>query len=267
MDLNDVWQSHKRFILGVGAALVVVLIAKVAIRSTWDVESVVRAARAANSNIGRTEVPDAADLSRIEGESAGYEERMQQLYGRLAYQVVEKYRLPQGGSASPDLMYNDIREKATEELVDVARRYNIYVDPSLGLPPLTPPGREAIQRTLYGLAMVERVVLTAILAQDQQGLPLQVSAFDKIEILKPRVSRKKEAAFVDELAVRFEITGSTAALALLIDQLVRQTDPYLAVDDFEIDRDEDRTFGLTRMKITLAGLSITPEATVTGGRS
>ena len=259
MDLNDLWQAHKRFILGVGGGLLVLLIAHSIITSTWPVRIASGRAASANNKIGRQKVPSRGEVSELEDTTRGYEERLEGLYERLGYQVSDRYRLPDGGAASPDLLFNDIRARASEELVDAARRYNIYVDPSLGLPEFTPPGREAIERTLRALNIVEQVVVAAIGSE--------VDAVDKIEILKPRITRKKEAAFIDALQVRFEVSGPTGALADLVDRITRDSDPYLSVEEFELERNDARSFGLTRMKLVVAGLAIEPEATVTGGRS
>lgn len=260
MDLGDIWQAHKKFILGVGAGLIVFLIAQSVVGSTWDVNAVRQSAFGTVSRIRKIEVPRDSELKRVEREASTYEETLERLIAGMGYDTPEAYRLPKSGS--PDLYFNEVRERATDELVNGARRLNIDVDPTLGLPGLTPPGREAIQRTLRGLSVVEQVVSAAVLAG--------VSSVDKIQMTKPRGRRGTEGGFIDELEVSFEIHGPTAAVAQVVESLARANATegfrFLAFRDYEMKLDDKDAFGRTRLKLTVAALAIDPEATLPGGR-
>jgi len=256
MDLGDIWQAHKRFILGVGAGFLVFLIAKSVIGSTWNVDTAAKQANSTAVRIRRLEVPRKSELARVEREVADHEETMERMVAAMHYETPESYVLPRSGS--PDLVFNEIREKATDELVNAARRRNIEVDSALGLPELTPSGREAIQRALRGLSIVQQVVTTAIVSG--------VSSVEKIQVTKARGKRGKGGGFVDELEVSFEIHGQTANVADLVESLARDTKHYLAFRAFDMKLDERDAFGRTRLKLTVAALEIDPEAKLPGGR-
>ncbi len=258
MDLNDFWQGNRKFILGVGCAVVVVLIGKGVVGSVWDAQAAARGVERHASGLRREEAPRAAEVSAVTGENTALGARLEELYARLAYVTKEDYVLPKN-EPNPDLLYNAIRGRAREQLVDFAARRNIRVNDSLGLPDYTPSGREAIQRYLRGLSIVEQVVSAAIVAE--------VRAVDGIEIVERKGrARQKGEAFVDPLEVRFEIAGTTAAIAELVEDLVRGEEQFLCVEDFLIETDSKKALGLTVLKLAVSALTIDPEVQVTGAK-
>ncbi|MFH0947190.1 MAG: hypothetical protein V2A76_18535 [Planctomycetota bacterium] len=256
MDLNDIWQGNRRFILGICCAVVAVLIGEGIIGSMWNAGAQAQAVGRLQAKLRGLASPSQSDLSGLEGVNRGLAEQLEQLYGRLTYQVDERYLLPKN-EPSPDLLYNSIRSQAQDELVGSAARRNIRVDETLGLPDFTPSGREAIQRALRGLNIVEQVVSAAIVAG--------VRSVPEIEIVGRKGSRRaSNASFIDSLQVRFRIEGSTASVAELIQSLVRGDGQFLCVEDAEFDVETKRDFGLTRLRLVVSGLTIDAEAPVTG---
>jgi len=257
MDLNDIWQSHKRFILTVGCALVAVLIVQGIIGSMWNVEARTQAVQRLQSKLRKLEAPPQQALSSVQAENLAMKEQLDELYGRMSFQVEDKYLLAKD-EPSPDLLYNSIRSTAQDELVGSAAKRNIRVDESLGLEEFTPSGREAIQRALRGLQIVEQVVGAAIVAG--------VRAVPEIEVIgRQGRRRKQDESFIDPLRVRFRVEGGTAAVAELLQTLVQGDGPYLCVEEAEFDLDQQETFGSTGLSMVVAGLTIDPEAPVTGG--
>lgn len=257
MDLNDLWQGNKRFILGIGCALVLLLIAEGIIGSVWDVGTKSRTVASLSGKLRREEAPKQSELADVEGDNMVLSERLEELYGQMTFETADKYVLPEH-ETSPDLLFNTIRSAARDELVDVAARRNIRVDASLGLPEFTPSGREAIQRALAGLNIVEQVVTAAIVA-GVRGVP-------EIEIIDRKGSRrKKNESFVDPLQVKFRIEGSTSAVAELVQTLVRGDGQFLCVEEAELYVDPRDPFASTSAKLTVSGLAIDSEATVSGG--
>ncbi|MBI4878204.1 MAG: hypothetical protein HY812_00890 [Planctomycetes bacterium] len=258
MDLNDVWQGNRRFILGVGCAVVLVLIGKGVVGSIWDAPAAARGVERHASGLRREEAPRAAEVAAVTGESSALAARLEELYARLAFVTEERYLLPKN-EPNPDLLYNAIRGQAREDLVEFAARRNIRVKDTLGLPDYTPDGKEAIQRYLRGLCVVEQVVSAAIVAE--------VRAVDGIEIVEKKGrARQKSEVFVEPLEVRFEIAGTTAAIAELIDSLVRGGEQFLCVEDFMIEPDQGKSSGLTVLKLTVSALTIDPAVQVTGAK-
>jgi len=254
MDLNDVWQGNKRFILGVGAGFVVFLIGQATIGSLWSSTGPAAAVKSRSSKLRKLETPSKSSLNKVNTEVSDLDEELESLFGRMAFVTQDAFLLPKR-EPSPDLLYNEIRSRAGDELVDVAARQNIDVIQTLGLPEFTPSGREAIQRALSGLDIVEMVVETAIVAG--------VRAIPEIEIVEQRGRRRKSTeSFIDPLKVRFRIEGSTASIAEVIRNVVRNDRRFLAIEDAQIDVDTKRAFGLTVAKLTVAGLVIDPEVNV-----
>lgn len=254
MDLNDVWQGNKRFILGVGAGFVVFLIGQATIGSLWSATASQQAVRSAGTKLNRLETPSRAQLSEVSGENERLSQRLDELVERMRFTLQEEYVLP-AREPSPDLLYNEIRSAARDALVDVAARSNIQVAESLGLPDFTPSGREAIQRYLAGLNVVEQVVEAAIVAG--------VRAVPEIEIADTRArKRKSDESFIDALRVRFRIEGSSASIAEVLKNVVRDGDRFLCVEDARIEVDTKRQYGLTVLKLTVAALTIDPEVQV-----
>lgn len=256
MDLNDVWQGNKRFILGAGVGFVVFLIGQATISSLWSAAGVAQSVKTSDGKLRRLETPSRSQVTKLEGESGALEEQLEALVAHMQFGTQEDYLLP-AREPSPDLLYNEIRSRARDALVDGAARGNILVTETLGLPEFTPSGREAIQRCLSGLNVVEQVVEAAIVA-GVRGVP-------EIEIVEQRGRKRKSSeSFIDPLRVRFRIEGSTASIAEVIKNIVRNDQRYLAIEDAQIDVDTKRAFGLTVARLTVAALTIDPEVQVTG---
>ena len=256
MDLNDIWQAHKRFILGVGCALVAVLIGQGIIGSMWNVQARSQAVGRLQSKLRKLQAPSQQDLSSVETENLDLQDQLEVLYGRMSFGMDDKYLLPKN-EPSPDLLYNSIRSLAQDELVGSAAKRNIRVDESLGLEEFTPSGREAIQRALRGLQIVEQVVGAAIVAG--------VRAVPEIEVMGRKGRRRKEEeSFIDPLRVRFRVEGSSLSVAELVQSLTHGDGQFLCIEEAEFDVDEKQAFGSTRLRMVVSGLTIDPEAKVSG---
>lgn len=256
MDLNDVWQGNKRFILSVGAGFVLLLIGKAIIGSLWGSAGLGQSVRSLGTKLRKGEAPRASQLTELQAACTTLDQDLEQLYAKLKFETDPEYLLPKGGQ-SPDLTYNEIRSRAHDELVEAAGRRNIDIDETLGLPGFTPSGREAIQRYLRGLNVVEQIV--------QEGIIAGVRAIPEIEITENKGRRKKSDSFIDPLRVRFKVEGSTASIAELVKGLVRSGERFFSVEDAKIEVDTKRAFGLTTLQLTVAALTIDPEVAVAEG--
>ncbi len=262
MDLNDVWQGNRRFILGVGCGAVLLLIAKTVISATWDVGHQRAMAQSLATKLGRTESPTAAEVTRMKAANDAMEKTVAELTKRMQFKTADKFVLPPSGK-SPDLVFNEVRARVREELVSIASQRNIQVDESLGMPEFTPSGREAIQRCLSALDIVEQVVTASILGEARK--------VDEIEMLDARRGRRtdkndKIGAFLDGLQVKFRIQGSAAALAEVVDILSRGEDRFLTIDEMKLESDDKKNSGMLSLRLTVSGLTIVAEPE-TGARS
>lgn len=256
MDLNDIWQGHKKFILAVGGAAIAFLVAKAIIGSTWDVDSLSSNARSTSTQLKKLAAASPAELSAVQAQCSDLRERLAELQKRMEFTTAPEYLLPEGKNA--DLVFNEVRARAQEELIGKAARRNIRVDESLGMPQFTPSGREAIQRSLRALNVVEKVVEAAVAAE--------VRSVDGIEVTEARTrKRTKDDAFIDALPVRFNISGRATALAALLEQIGRAEAAFLAVEDVQMELDPKSPFGLATLKLTVAALAFEAEVEAPAG--
>lgn len=256
MDLNDVWQNHKRFILGIGGGAVAFLIGTTVIASTWNVKNAKDGVLRRAAEIRKINAPTQSDLSSLIGECDRLKERLDGLYARMRYETRPEFVIP--SNESPDLFFNRRRDEVSEKLVAGARRLNIQVKPTLGLPEFTPSGSEAIQRYLRALDLVEHVVSAAIAAR--------VRGVDDIEVRDTKTSsRAKGGAFLDPLAVKFTISGTTGTIASLLESLTAEGKPFVSIQDAEIAPDPKRA-NLTVLRLVAAALSIQSDVQVTEAR-
>lgn len=259
MDLNDLWQGNRRFILAVGGGFVLFLIAKGVIGSVYDVPAA--QAQQLRGRLARTPAPDTTAVRVLEAETAALDERIAALEARMRYEPLPRYVLPRD-ERSPDLFYNAARSAAEEDLVQLTARSNLRVDPSLGLPDLFPNGREEIQRYLRGLSVVERVVEKSLLAR--------VRALEDIDIkVEPQGRGRRRApgdGYVEPLLVKFRAVGTSAALTELLRLVVAGDDAYLAVQEARMRLDPRQPNGFPELEMTLAALAIDPEVSALGAR-
>lgn len=255
MDLNDTWQNHKRFILGIGGGAVAFLIATMVMDSTWDVVNAKAGVARRAAEIRRLSAPSQSDLTALIGECDRLKERLDSLYVRMRYETRPEFVIP--GAESPDLFFNRRRDEVQEKLVGGARRQNIQVKATLGLPDFTPSGTEAIQRYLRALDVVDHVVSAALEAR--------VRGVDDIEVRDTKAARQKGGAFLDVLAVKFTISGNTASLAALLETLNAEGKPFVAIEEAEIAPDPRRA-NLTVLRLTAAALGIQTDVQVTEAR-
>lgn len=259
MDLNDVWQNHRRFILGVGAGLLVLVVGKVVIGTMWDATGAGSAASARLAKLNKVETVQKSELSAVLGANTRDGERIDELSQRMRFKPDPRYVLDKN-EKTPDLRFTEIRSQATEALVDVAARGNIRVDETLGLPPFTPAGREAIQRYLLGLNVVQEVVESAILAD--------VRSVDTIEVIDARGKKSKDKRQLAEaLTVKFKISGSAAALSELVSLIVRDADQFLSIEDVSIEVDKKKASGFATMQLSISALLFETATDETGSRA
>src|SRR5688572_27397102 len=96
MDLADVWAQHKKFILLVAGALLLLLVGRGVIHSKWDYESVVLGSNRTALSMGKAEkVPD--DVVRaLQEEVAELRGRYGELAKSLRHKTGDAFQVPAG---------------------------------------------------------------------------------------------------------------------------------------------------------------------------
>jgi hypothetical protein len=254
MDLTDIWQEHKKFILAIAAALLVWLIGKGTLNANYDVDSVAGRIRSIDSGLRRKENIKASTVSGVRTEVEGLRARLTELVQEMDFRPDEVFVLPPGEPNPTSHCWSTIRY-VQKVLVDEAERLDIRVPEKLGLDNAAPTDREEIRRTLRALNIIHNVVLSCI----QSG----VRSVQRIRIEDEAKRRAGGTSFVSELRVEFEIHGSEKSLRSVIGSLVE--DPKDGSSTFleiatptHITPSKDQP-GLMRLQLSVAGLAISSD--------
>ncbi len=225
MDLTELWQQHKKFIVAVAAALLLLLVGHSVLQKTFPVdERRAGAKKTAEAMRKKPEVPDAA-VRDLQSEVDALKARFAELAGAMRFKPGDDFVLPPGESEPRMFFFSKLR-KLQGALVDAAAKQDIRVPDGLGLKELTPTDPEEIRRTLLALNVIYDVLVQAIL----NG----VRRVDTIHIEEAQRGRAKSTGHVKELRLDFVVVGGERALrttiAGLIDGAAAGTVPYVAVD-------------------------------------
>jgi hypothetical protein len=181
MNLDTMWQLHRRFIIGVAIGLVVFLLGMAMIGNTAGKDL-----KRSNAAIGKykrslnSPVYSQAQVSELNTRLREMEERTQ----RLAKSVLPPLRAEYASTVgqSPTQHYIELTGRLRTDLLGWALRQNVEIDQSLGLPAQSPTQPQLISRVLAGLDLVERVCRLAVQAGADEVADIQIAS----RILKKR---------------------------------------------------------------------------------
>jgi len=253
MDLADIWQEHKKFILAVVAALVILLVGKGVIGGQHDYEGKSREARTLVAAMDKVPVIADRDLRALEEHVDGLRERLAADAATMGYRPDDLFVLPPGEAQPTRYVWNRILEM--KALRDEAEREDILIPDNLGLADSAPTDTEEIRRTLRALNVIYHVVLGCIEHRVERVTRINIEA---------DVRRTKGASrFVSETSVEFEIEGHEEAIRGLLAGLVaggrEGRMPYLQVaSPTEIERVKDRP-DLLHLRLDVAALALATE--------
>lgn len=214
MNLDALWQRNRRYLLGfLGGTLGFFLL-------LWLLTSSPAARlEAARRSIARA-TQDLRDEMYGEGEEREAQRRLEDLRARNAELSARalalwrpEYRLP--ADKAPAQHYIELSGALRQDLIGWALRNDCEVDPTLGLPPVSPTQAVSVERVLRGLDVAERVVRLAV----QHG----AKAVEKMAISeRARRSGPARGALLDltpvELEVVFEDRSIAPFLRALLDE-------------------------------------------------
>jgi len=245
MDFAGIWQEHKVFITLVVAGLLVFIIGQAVISELYPVDSEKKALRKSLSSIRTLETVPRKVLAEAMDENDDLEKRYASVVERVNFAPRKGFLL--NPSESADIQYFRIVSQEREALVEWPKTQNITVDESLGMPELSPTRKKDIQRSLLALDVVDRVVGLAIESN--------VGEVGSIEMVPDLARRRK--GFVEELRVRFKMTGSLAAVASFLEKLQLEKN-YLSIEAAEIEPVEGEG-GRIAADFTVAALTVAKE--------
>ncbi len=254
MDLNDIWQEHKKFIIAVAAGLLVFLIGETIIGSSYTskVQASERTLSSQRASLRQVK-PTAKNLREIRDVQSDLAARWQAASEKLIFQSGKRFEL-RDDEARPDDVYFNVVNEVKREVEEAAERRNIQLPDNLGLPATTPRTREEAKRYLRALDVVQRVVRLAVEAD--------VLAITDIDIPKGATRSKRnrrsrdDADFLERLELRFRVRGSAPSLVRLVESLQAPASYLVLAKDSRILGPEPDDPGPSEAVLVMAALDI-----------
>ena len=250
MDLNDYWQENKRFVTTVAIGAAVFLIAYSLLASSYgDKIGAKQSRRLTLQGELAAALFGSADLSAARAENEALRSAVDELTPRADFQARDSFRLASGASAGSQ--YLRTLTEVRESLIPRANRNNLQIDPSLGMPSLSPTKDDEIERYLEALDLVDTVANLAIDAG--------VRRLDKIQVrLDPGLGTRAGVGAIERTRVKFQLEGPALPLARLLASTQRPPDGRaLMIDDVEMISSRQKE-GEARLDLTVTAARLRP---------
>ncbi|MBM4013675.1 MAG: hypothetical protein FJ293_01755 [Planctomycetes bacterium] len=250
MDLADLWQQHKKFILIVAGAFLLLLIGRGVLSSQYDYEA--RAATAYKTSTTMAKQPKVTDdvVRALQDDVASLKARCAELAKTMRHRPDEAFVVPPG-EPNPRAFFFRRHRETQKALTEAAERQDIRVPEQLGLKDMAPTEPDEIRRQLVALDVVQQVVVEAIGAGVRRIASIQIEDAAK--------GRGRAGGFMSDLGVRFDIVGGEKAIRALVtgvvDGAARGQGAYLAVDQARI-KPVKGEIGMLQLDLSVSALEI-----------
>ncbi len=154
--MEDLWQEHKRWILGVAGGLLLFYIAIKIVDGIYDSAGAERRLAIRVRNINNEDLYDQKMLNALEAEERALEERSQKLRAAAVFVPAEDFLA--AGKGDLDAHYNLLSRRVRDDVMDRAMAYSVDLSSS-DVQWETPVGRAEIADTLIGLNLLEQVAV------------------------------------------------------------------------------------------------------------
>jgi hypothetical protein len=253
VDLNDIWQEHKRWILSVIGGAVVFLVAFSVIGSVFDPDTPWRGAMSAAAQINKAELYPAAARDQAVADRTQLAAAAAVARQKTEFLPAEDLDLA-GKQGSVSVHYNTVTSDVKKRMLAEADRLNVRVEAKeFGLPANSPTDRDEIQRTLIGLDLV-REALTRLFAVAEKVRADEpdaagVESVQKIQIqARTQVRRAGPAALagkprpvddlLDQVDVQLEFRADAPTLTGLLESFRSEQRPIL-VDKLKVEEGKE----------------------------
>ena len=165
MDLSEIWQEHKRFIVTVASGALLFLIASSVVDAVYGAdlsEQRNKIGRATNDLNGP--LYTAADKREAEEQNEELASRAMDLEGAIAFVPREAFRLVSASPAAAQNSFMDAGERLRSQLGDLASRRRALLPDGLGIVMPGTRNVDVFERHLHALDLLERVVQLALKA-------------------------------------------------------------------------------------------------------
>lgn len=213
---NELWQKDKSFWVFLGGSLALFLIGETAIGYLYrdDLDSA-RVQISSEKKELKKPLATRKNLEVAEAMHKTLRDGIELMQAKAEFLESAEYQLAENGT-SPENQYFDLVTRTRERVVRSAFQNNVEVPEGLGLPTVSPTGKEEIRRYLRGLDLTQRVILLAV-----QSRVLRV---DEIRIEPQLRGRRsagaqdvKEGPSTEEVRVKMKIVGKGRALAQFVE--------------------------------------------------
>ena len=240
MDIHDLWQEHKRFILGVLGGLLAFWIGWLVIGSVWDESAALKRARADVQSVSG-ELYDDKALTELRDENEKLTQTEQALVKALAFKPRDEFQLEGKGPA--DLHFDTTNRKMRQRWRALCEDKNVeLLDRNLEW--AIPTEREDIQSTLLAFDLIDHAVQRLLVAHDavrkKDPEALGLIAIDKLRVDKQKGSQGYRGAQtklrIEEVLLEDRVEFALrcdAAVLWLFCEACRSASPPIALADFK----------------------------------
>lgn len=198
MDLNDIWQEHKVWILGVLAGIVAFFVGSTLISNQYDTSKFRSTIRASQSTLRKKRFFGSAQRSLATKDEAAADRMLGGVEGRTYFVLRKDYDLT--GKGDPTLHYLARTTQVKKEVQDAMDASNVeFTQQQLGLPANSPVDRSEIQKTLVALDLVEdaltRLLEAAATTVDDNPNAIGLRTVDKIQIDTKATSKRRRGRY------------------------------------------------------------------------
>ncbi len=161
MNLDAFWQTHRRFLTGIAIGLVVFIILRMILGSTWkgDLGAAQRKIISARRSLSGQHV-NRSEVTRARNLLVNLAEQSTLLANACLPPLPDEFK-PQAGQ-SPSKHYIQFTGLRRNELIGQASLRNMKLDESLGLPAVSPTQELIIEKVMRGFWVVDEMVQLAI---------------------------------------------------------------------------------------------------------
>ncbi|PIE22710.1 MAG: hypothetical protein CSA62_10985 [Planctomycetota bacterium] len=248
MDLNDLWQEHKTWILGIVAGLILFLACNSVIGGSFGTEKLKRAMAGHQRSVASSKMYGQEEERQARKLSKELEQRLLSLQQRSYFDPQDRYLLEGKGDYSTHYL-----TVTSEDEIEMRRAMNTanvdFLAARLGLPASSPTERDEVQRMLLGLDLVTDALTRLLAASDEvlTQLPGQhgLRAVDKIQIeaaprKRNRSSRGSKAPVQlgEEVTVRLVFRSDSVTVERWLERLLGERALPSSGDEDEVSEAE-----------------------------
>lgn len=205
MDLNEIWQEHKRFILMVVAGFLTFFVANSVIEGIFQADmSAATSGVSTNRSFLSKELYQADDREMAELENESLRSGYGKLVSAAAFRPRAEFDLAQS-TATAQNTYLTAVERLSDRLIDLASQKRASLPDGLGLDTVQTLNVDLVERNLHAVDLLERAV--------QMALEAGVRRIRRINItLDPALKNNRGLGAIERTKIQIEADSTAEAV-------------------------------------------------------